>query len=159
MYKTIVIFFIFTSILFAQTGKKYQKVKGENGKVLSEGWEINGVKKAYWYLYHSNGKVASKGHFKTGLKEKYWYFYRTNGQLKKEGHFSLGLMSGWWIFYDEKSTVVSKIQHEEDKKEGYCIQYKKGKIIKIEKYQADVKMGEWKDLKSFELENDLKDLL
>jgi antitoxin component YwqK of YwqJK toxin-antitoxin module len=159
MYKTIASFFLFTSILFGQSGKEYHTIKGENGEILSEGWMVDGLKNEYWTIYYPNELIASKGHFKEGLKEKYWYFYQPNNCLEKEGHFSFGLMSSWWVFYDKEGTVVCKVQYEKDKKQGYCIQYKKRKITKIEKYQADVKTGEWKDLKSFELENDLKSLL
>tara|TARA_B100000809_G_scaffold237763_1_gene257859 strand:- start:25047 stop:25487 length:441 start_codon:yes stop_codon:yes gene_type:complete len=146
-------------MLLAQTEREYQKIKGENGETLSEGWTIDGLKNEYWVTYFPNQIIASKGHFKNGLKEKYWYFYQPNNRLEKEGHFISGLMSDWWVFYDEKGTVICKVQYEKDKKQGYCIQYKKGEIKKVEKYQANVKTGEWKDLESFELENDLKDLL
>jgi antitoxin component YwqK of YwqJK toxin-antitoxin module len=153
-------FFFFVSITaIAQTGKEYQKIKGENGEIIAEGWIVAGLKNDYWLTYFSNNILASEGHFKNGLKEKYWYFYQSNKQVEKEGHFSLGLMSDWWVFYDEKGAVICKIQYEKGKKEGYCIQYKKGEVIKIEKYQSDLKTGSWKDLKSFELENDFKDLL
>jgi antitoxin component YwqK of YwqJK toxin-antitoxin module len=158
MYKTIATFFLFTGMLIAQQ-KTYHKSYDTNGILEEEGWVKNGLKNEYWITYFPNKIIAAKGHFKAGLKEKYWYFYQPNGALEKEGHFSLGLMSDWWVFYDEKGAVIRKIQYEKDKKKGYCIQYEKGKIIKIEKYLADVSIGEWEDLKSFELENDLKNLL
>ena len=152
--------FCFISITaIAQTEKNYQKLKDQQGRIQSEGWMLNGLKTDYWINYFPNEFIASKGHFKAGVKEKYWYFYQVNHNLKKEGHFSLGQMSGWWIFYDNKGALSYKCQYIKNRKEGYCIWYKKKKIIKIEKYKAGVKIGEWKDLKSFELENNIDDLL
>lgn len=153
-------FFLFflTLTAFAQSEDQYKKHKSDTGQLISEGWVLDGFKNDYWITYFLNGNIASKGHFKTGLKEKYWYFYRENGLLEKEGHFTEDLMSSWWVFYTENGKLDYKVQYKEDKKQGYCIRYKKNKIVKIEKFDSDKKVGEWKDLKSFELENDLQDL-
>lgn len=154
-----ILFLFFTLSISAQTSKVYQKNKDIAGRLVSEGWIIDGKKSKYWITYYKDNSVASKGHFQQGLKEKYWYFYRTNGNLEKEGHYAKGLMSDWWVFYDVSENMICKIQFKAGKKEGYCLQYSSGKIVKIEKFKADIKVGEWDDLDSFQKENDLKDLM
>lgn len=154
-----ILFLFFTLSITAQTSKFYQKNMDVSGRIVSEGWMLNGEKSKYWYTYHKDNSVASKGHFEAGLKEKYWYFYRTNGNLEKEGHFANDLMTDWWVFYDIAGSLICKIQYKSGKKEGYCLQYNSNKIVKIEKFSSDVKVGEWDNLESFQKENDLKDLL
>ena len=154
-----ILFFFLSFSVLAQSDKIYEKNMGDNNILSSEGWLLDGLKFDYWYTYHRNSNIASEGHYKAGLQEKYWYFYQPNGKLQKQGHYKQGMMSDWWEFYNDKGVVYCKIQYEKDKKQGYCIQYEDDEVVKIEKYNSDIKVGEWDDLKSFELENSLKDLI
>ncbi len=152
--------FLFLSLpIAAQSVKVYKKNKIDSGVVTSEGWLFDGVKSDYWYTYNTDQNIYSEGHFKVGLKEKYWYFYQPNKKILKEGHYRNGLMCGWWVFYDNTGSIACKKQYDKDKKQGFCVLYAHGEVFKIEKYRNDIKVGEWTDLKSFELENELNELL
>ncbi len=157
-FSCLIVFFVMT-VAYAQQEKVYQKNTNERGELESKGWILNGEKSGYWYTYHSNQQVASKGHYGNGRKEKYWYFYAPSGMLLKEGHYKLGNMEAWWVFYAKSGQVECKIQYRNNAKNGYCLRYENDKIVKIEKFEADTKIGEWDNLKEFESENNLKDLL
>jgi antitoxin component YwqK of YwqJK toxin-antitoxin module len=139
--------------------KTYHKIYDDNGVLKEEGWKQFDLKTAYWKFYYAKGGIASKGHFKNNVPDSYWYFYNENGNLEKEGHFKFGLKQKWWIIYDEDGKISRKEQFKNDQIDGYCFQYKKGKILKIEKYLQNIKIKEWTDLKKFEAENNLKDLM
>ena len=78
--------------------------------------------------------------------------------MEKEGHFIHGKKVNWWVFYTKDGTLNYKCQFKNNQKNGYCLIYLKDKIVRIEKYNADKKINEWKDIKSFKKENNLSDL-
>ena len=152
----LLIFLISTSYVFSQ--KTYVKKVDESNLLTEEGWIQNGLKKDYWFYYHSNGEVRSQGHYKNNLKEGFWKYYSVNKIIEKEGHFTHGEKVNWWVFYTKNGTLNYKCQLKNNLKNGYCLIYLKDKIVRIEKYIDDKKIDEWTDLKSFKKENNLSDL-
>ena len=138
---------------FAAEEKMYTKKYYSNGTIKAEGWLMGTTKTDYWIFYHSNGEVASKGGFSNDNKNGYWYFNDTKGQVEKEGHYVKGSAENWWIFYDIANSKTSKFQYKNNLKNGYSLCYKKGKLIKAEKYTNDKKEGEWTSIIAFKLDN------
>ncbi|MFP2997477.1 hypothetical protein ABN763_16285 [Spongiivirga sp. MCCC 1A20706] len=136
----------------------YEKTYHDNGNVASEGWKMGNNKVRYWKYYHPNGQIASEGHYKANKKQNYWYFYHQEGFKQKEGHFINDRPSKWWSFYDKTGTLIHKCQLQNGIKNGYCLMYKKKKIVSAEKYQNGKKINEWFDFKSFKRDNNLSDL-
>lgn len=141
------------SILFGDEKKMYSKEYHDNGHLKSEGWMLNTQKTNYWRFYHSSGTVASKGHYKNNLPEAYWYFYSEDGKVIKEGHYKDGIAQDWWIFYDIAGDITNKTQYANHKKNGYSLVYQKNKLVKVEKYENDVRAGEWTSISSFRRDN------
>ena len=133
--------------------KMYSRQFNELGILTSEGWLMGGMMIHYWKFYHPNGNIASEGHFTTNDKSGYWYFYDREGNLKKEGHYSKGTAENWWIFYDLVRQEKRKVQLQKNQKNGLCLVYKDRQLIKVEKYKADQKQGEWSSLRSFKRDN------
>ena len=77
---------------------------------------------------------------------------------EKEGHFSKGKQQKWWLFYDKTGAINHKCQLKDNKKNGYCLLYTKGKLEKASKFIGGKKIKEWTDLSSFKKENSLLDL-
>ncbi|MFY0629853.1 MAG: hypothetical protein JXR05_05690 [Flavobacteriaceae bacterium] len=138
--------------------KTYHKTYYKNGKLKEEGWVKKNQKNGYWKFYYRNGNLKSEGRFKNDLETKYWYFYNKDNSKKKEGHYLEGKQNKWWLFYDDMGYVNHKCQLKNNQKNGYCLIYKKEKLIKASKYQKGKKIKEWTDLKSFKKENSLFDL-
>ncbi|MBL4662736.1 MAG: hypothetical protein JKY22_04075 [Flavobacteriaceae bacterium] len=136
-----------------ESKKMYSKEYYHNGQIKAEGWEMGNMKMGYWKFYHINGKLVSEGHFKKNKKNKYWHFYNEKGELTKEGHYLIGSAENWWIFYDIANATTSKFQYKNNKKNGFCLRYKKGKLIKTEKYTNNIKVGEWTSYISFKRDN------
>ena len=83
---------------------------------------------------------------------------RSGTSKEKEGHFVNGIQSKWWIFYSKKGNTYQKCQIKNNKKNGYCLLYKKHKLTKAVKFKEGVKLKEWNNLSSFAEENNLNDL-
>ena len=141
----------FTGSVHAE--KMYVKEYYTNGLLRAEGWQMNEIKIDYWITYHSNGKVASKGHFRNNQKNGYWYFYTNNGSLEKEGHFIDGSAENWWIFYEIGTRNKIKFEYKNNAKNGFCLHYKKRKLVLVEKYVDNRKTGAWTSVSSFRRDN------
>lgn len=150
------LFLLMGSYLFSQ--KKYIKEYYNDGVLKEEGWSKNGIKTGYWTYYYKNKSVKKRGHFKNDLPIKYWYFYRKNGLLEKEGHFIAGIENNWWLYYDNDGNIDHKCQLTNNQKNGYCLLYKKNKLIKALRFSNNQKIKEWTDFTSFKKENSLNDL-
>lgn len=148
--------FLFSISIFSQ--KKYHKSYFSNGNLKEEGWLKKNQKVNYWRFYHKNGLVKKEGHYKNNLPTKYWYFYRNDASKEKEGHFVKGKQNKWWLYYDNDGNVNHKCQLKDNQKNGYCLLYKKQKLIKAVKFKNGKKINEWTDFSSFRKENSLKDL-
>lgn len=153
-------FFLFLLLIsftaFCQ--KTYQKKLFKNGQIKEEGWLLNNQKNEYWKFYYKNGNLKKEGLFKDNLETNYWYFYSENSIKEKEGHFKEGQQNDWWLFYDKNGQVIHKCQLENNRKNGYCLIYQDGKLIKASKFKKGKKINEWKDFSSFKKENTLSDL-
>ena len=145
-----------SSCIYGQ--KTYQKNYYSNKTMKSEGWVENGQKTGYWKYYYKNGSIKKEGHYKNSTPVKYWYFYARNGLKEKEGHYAQGKKNKWWLFYDTEGNVNHKCQLKDNHKNGYCLIYRKNRIIKASKFQQGKKIKEWTDLSSFRKENKLRDL-
>lgn len=143
----------FTTILSATERKMYVKEYDHSGNITAEGWSVNSQKTDFWTFYHKTGEIASKGHYKNDTRSGYWYFYSVEGNLLKEGHYENGNFDKWWIFYDLALQEKRKIQYQNNEKNGFCLIYKKNKLIKAEKYQNDLLTGMWDTLRSFRQDN------
>lgn len=153
------VFIVCFFITFSLVGQKiYHKSFYENGTLKKEGWLENNQKTDYWIFYYKNGNIKKEGRFKSNLPIKYWFFYRENSSKEKEGHFVNGIQSKWWIFYSKKGNTYQKCQIKNNKKNGYCLLYKKHKLTKAVKFKEGVKLKEWNNLSSFAEENNLNDL-
>ncbi len=155
---------IFFAILFLLVGtfsvkantiteKTYAKEYYNNGKLKAEGWQFMDTKTDFWIYYHPNGEIASKGHYVDNQKNGYWHYYDANGALKKEGHYVKNSAENWWIFYDIANQKTSKFQYKNNEKNGFCLRYKKRKLIRAERYKNGVKDGEWTSIISFKRDN------
>jgi antitoxin component YwqK of YwqJK toxin-antitoxin module len=145
-----------SNTIFSQ--KKYQKEYYKNGQLKQEGWVLNNHKIDYWKFFYKNGNLKKEGLFKDNLETKYWYFYSENSIKEKEGHFIEGQQNDWWLFYDKKGHVIHKCQLKNNQKNGYCLIYQEGTLIKASKFKKGKKINEWKDFSSFKKENSLSDL-
>ncbi len=143
--------------LFSFGQKEYQKEYYENGILKEEGWVLNDQKTGYWKFYYSNGNIKEEGHFKFGEKEKYWYSYNKDQSIKHEGHFTKGQKAKWWIYYQD-GIVNHKCQYHQNQKNGYCLIYEQGELVKASKFKGGKKVKEWTDLESFKKDNKLSDL-
>lgn len=154
---TLILFFLLISFTTVSQ-KKYVKEYYKNGKIKQEGWLLVDNKIDYWKFYYKNGNLKKEGRFKNNLEVKYWYFYRQNSTIEKEGHFKKGTKLDWWLFYDQDGNIDHKCQLKNDEKNGYCLIYKRKKLVKASKYKDGKKIDEWKDFSSFKEENSLNDL-
>ncbi|MEM7086632.1 MAG: hypothetical protein AAF489_10650 [Bacteroidota bacterium] len=155
--------FLFFGIVIATTSaselssmegeKMYSKEYYHNGQIKAEGWEMGTMKMGYWKFYHPNGSLASEGHFNKNKRNNYWHFYNEKGALIKEGHYRNGSTENWWIFYDIANAKTSKFQYKDNQKNGFCLRYKKRKLIRVEKYTNNVKVGQWTSLFAFKRDN------
>jgi len=157
---TVFLFFgIMTSITTAsefsliEGEKMYSKEYYNNGQIKAEGWEMGEMKMGYWKFYHPNGALASEGRFKKNKKNEYWHFYNEKGALTREGHYLSGSAENWWIFYDIANAKTSKFQFKKNQKDGFCLRYKKRKLIRVEKYTNNTKVGEWTSILAFKRDN------
>lgn len=149
-----ILFFMILTVTFASSERKmYTKEYNSNGTIKSEGWVLGDKKIDFWTFYHNNGQIASKGHYKGDVRDGYWYFYNQNQQLLKEGHYERGIAQNWWIFYDLASQEKRKIQYQGNEKNGFCLIYKKNKLIKAEKYENNLLIGTWDSIRSFRRDN------
>jgi antitoxin component YwqK of YwqJK toxin-antitoxin module len=92
------------------------------------------------YTYET-GAISSEGTLRNGQPDGYWKTYFRSGQLKTEGNRVNYQLEGPWIFYNEDGTRNVVISYAADKKEGPRIYYSKGKVAKIERWQADQRQG------------------
>jgi hypothetical protein len=142
-----------SDLSMAKGEKMYTKEFYSNGTIKAEGWKMASVKTGYWKFYYSNGELASKGHFRKDKRNSYWHFYNENGQLSKEGHYVDGSAENWWIFHDIANSRTNKYQYKNNQKHGFCLIYKKRKLILAEKYSHDKKEGEWSSIIDFKRDN------
>jgi antitoxin component YwqK of YwqJK toxin-antitoxin module len=152
-----IIYIIVITFAFSDQ-KSYQKEFYKNGQIEKEGWVLNNSKIDYWKFYYKDGNLKKEGLFKDNLETKYWYFYSPNLIKEKEGHFKYGKQEDWWLFYDKNGQVHHKCQLQNNQKNGYCLIYQNGKLIKASKFKDGKKLREWKDFSSFKKENTLSDL-
>ncbi|MFC4095171.1 toxin-antitoxin system YwqK family antitoxin [Euzebyella saccharophila] len=160
MFKKVLLgisFFLLCSFQ-STTNAIYTRTFFDSGKIKSEGWLKNGIKTAFWKMYHKNGKVASEGHFKNNRKSKYWHYFNEQGQLVQEGHYAYGKKNNWWLFYDKNGFVNHKCQLKNNVKNGYCLKYKNQKLTSAEKYENGKKINEWFSFGSFKRDNNLAKL-
>jgi antitoxin component YwqK of YwqJK toxin-antitoxin module len=136
-----------------ETKKKYIKVYFNNGTLKAEGWIQKNHKTDYWIFYYETGIIASKGNFRNNKKDGYWYFYRPNESLEKEGHYTNDVAENWWIFYDIANRNKTKFQYKNNQKNGFAICYDKKKLVLVEKYTNDLKVGEWTSIWTFKRDN------
>lgn len=100
-------------------------------------------------IYYPNGKLLSEGFLMNGKPEGYWKTFYTSGILKSEGNRNFFLLDSVWIFYNSVGDTVQKINYLEGKKNGYFYTYNTsrifpeniGKIISKELYVNDSKEG------------------
>ena len=119
---------------------------------------MNTKKTAFWKFYYQTGILKKEGHFKDNLETKYWYFYSKDADKEKEGHFKKGVKYNWWLFYDNNGFVNHKCQLKNNQKNGFCLIYKKQKLVKASKFKNGKKIKEWTDFSTFKDENSLNDL-
>jgi len=162
MHKTLAFFLFFgmmtvvvsaSRVTPSENNKVYAKEYYQNGQIKAEGWEMGGMKMGYWKFYHANGSIASEGHFRKNERDAYWHFYNTDGLIIKEGHYEHGSAENWWIFYDIANQSTSKFQFKNNRKNGFCLQYKKRKLLRAEKYINNIKVGEWTSIFAFKRDN------
>lgn len=157
MKKIPLIYFLFFSLMFFSQ-KQYHKVFYKNGQIKEEGQQNGDKKTAFWKYYYKNGNIKKEGRFTDNLETNYWYFYSKFATKEKEGHFIKGIKTNWWLFYDSNGDISHKCQLKNNQKNGYCLIYKKRKLVKASKYKNDKKIQEWTDFSSFRKENSLNDL-
>lgn len=139
--------------LSATAPKQYVKHFYSNGVLKAAGWQTAQGKSGYWFFYHPNGELKSKGHFLKNKKQDYWYFYNNRGDLVKEGHFNQNKAQDWWIFYEIGTPNKRKIQYQNDQMNGFCLNYVKNSLQKVEKYTAGKKIDEWTSISAFRRDN------
>ncbi len=149
----LIFFFVSLHLLFIAEPNRYHKEYHDNGHIKAEGWFMGEQKIKYWKFYHNNGKLMSEGHYANNLRTNYWYFYNTQGNLVREGHYEDGKAQKWWIFYDIARQETRKAQYIDNVREGFCLVYKKNKLIKVEKYIANELKGEWTSVAAFRRDN------
>ena len=147
-----ILLFVFFSFSTSEP-TMYTKDYHADGAIKSEGWVMGGKKIKYWKFYHENGIISSEGHYSNNQKSKYWHFYDNEGKLIKEGHYEDGIAQNWWIFYDIARQETRKIQYVDNHSNGFCLVYKKKKLIKVEKYINDQLKGEWTSISAFRRDN------
>ncbi len=110
------------------TSEGLWKYYDEDGHLVSQGYERNGVKNGRWKHYHpSSGKVASEGSYLDGNKEESWQYFYENGQLSSEGEYKLGRKEQTWNLYHSDGRFKAKAQFV--KGDGiYQEYYKNGKL-------------------------------
>ncbi|MEM7186421.1 MAG: hypothetical protein AAF466_07165 [Bacteroidota bacterium] len=133
--------------------KFYAKEYYPDGTLQAEGWVMGDMKSGYWKMYHPNGKIASRGHFRNNKKNNYWHYYNVSGKLIKEGHYKDEFAEDWWIFYDLENSKTLKIQYKMNRKHGYALRYNKRKLVLVERFDNNKKMGEWTSVVAFKLDN------
>jgi antitoxin component YwqK of YwqJK toxin-antitoxin module len=131
----------------------YTKVYFNNGIIKAEGWIHKNHKTDYWIFYYETGTIASKGNFRNNKKDGYWYFYRPNQSLEKEGHYTNDVAENWWIFYDIAKGNKTNFQYKNNHKNGFALRYKKEKLVLVEKYTNNLKVGEWTSIWAFKRDN------
>ncbi len=117
-----------------------------------------GQSKTYIKNYFENGQIESEGWIQEDQKVDYWFFYYENGSKKEEGHYVNNKKTKWWLSYDDQEILQKKCQFYNDKLEGLAIVYKKGSIIRAEKYKMNVKIKQWETLSAFRKDNTLTSL-
>ncbi|TVZ51988.1 toxin-antitoxin system YwqK family antitoxin [Dokdonia sp. Hel_I_53] len=122
------ILLVCTTVCFSQTDKIYSKIYYDGEILKSEGWLQN------------------------DKRDGYWFFYNKEGELLKEGHYSQGKRTDWWILYGKDNTIT-KVQYNDDVKDGYALLYKNDKLYKAKKYSGDQLTGTWTSLKKFKRDN------
>ena len=60
-------------------------------------------KHGYWERYDSNGKLVSKGNFLNGLRHDHWEYYYGNGNLAYKGTYINGNQIGYWMIINNKT--------------------------------------------------------
>lgn len=141
------------SVLNPGMEKMYAKEYYSNGNLKAEGWEMEDHRVGYWKFYHLNGTVSSEGHFSIDKKHGYWHYFNGEGILIKEGHYENGTAEDWWIFYDIANSKTDKFQYKNNKKNGFSLHYRSGKLVKAKKYSDDEEKGEWTSLFAFRRDN------
>ena len=109
--------------------------------------------KIYVKNFYPNGNLKEEGWFLNNEKTDYWFFYYQNGSKKAEGHFTENKRNKWWIFYDENEEVIRKSEYKNDLLNGFSLIYLNNQLIKVEKYQANFKIKDWKTIESFKKDN------
>ena len=143
----------FLLLLIGSPIKTYTKSYDTNGALTAEGWMMGTMKVKYWKFYHPNGNKAMEGHFKGNKETGYWYFYNEQGGKIREGHYRAGIAQDWWIFYDLATQETRKVQYQNNQRNGFCLVYRKGKLLKVEKYLNNTFQSEWTDVRSFKKDN------
>lgn len=109
-------------------------------------------KDGYWKFYTPDGKMESEGRYKNGTKNGYWHFYDNDGVIREEGNYTKGKRNDWWSFF-MSGKLTHKCQLKNNEKDGFCINYKNGKLTKASKYEKGKKLKEWTDYASFRKDN------
>ena len=76
-----------------------------------------------------------------------------NSNLKKEGHFVNGSAENWWIIYEIGTLNKTKVQYQNNKKNGYALCYKNNELIRAEKYINNSITGSWTTIIAFRQDN------
>ncbi len=114
MFRLLVILFILSSSLYAQT-------------------DSSSIQKNYY----SSGVLSSEGQMINGKPNGLWKNYYPNGQLKSYGHWSNNKLTGTWLFFDDKGDTLQSIEYRNQKKNGWNIFYKNNKPISKYLYLND----------------------
>lgn len=111
--------------------------------------------RTYFKEYYPNGKLKSEGWISQNQKTDYWFFYNENGSKREEGHYVNNKKCKWWIFYNANEEIRMKCEFEYDKMNGLCLIYKRGEIIRAEKFQDNQKNKQWNSIDEFKKDNPL----
>lgn len=112
-------------------------------KLRGKGEYKEGRKTGMWIYYHENGKLEQKGKYAKGEKAHGdWIWYYSNGEIWREESFWKGKEDGLATEYSDSSTVVSKGEYIDGKKDGLWY-YELGDHREEGNYIEGEKEGEW----------------
>ena len=114
--------------------------KDQDGKVLEEGFMLNGLKEGTWVTYHKTGPHAKTIEtYAAGKKNGLELSLTNRGQVEKIANYKGGLMNGYWAEMrfgrpTKEATYVNNLFHGEYKeyhqnnKLARLVQYQNGQI-------------------------------
>ena len=109
--------------------------------------------KEYVRKFYTNGKLMEEGWIIDGKKNNYWFYYFENGAKKEEGHYCNNEKINWWIYYDKKQGINKKSEYKNNVLNGLTIIYKDGQIVFAEKYIWGRKIKSWDNYSEFKKDN------